>query len=149
MTLSGGVAHRVVDDSANGLAGNTLTAPPAGGQLSNVALFIDQNSEQLDSVAEVKFWGWGWGCARMGLRLASQKCCSCKKGNTMASVYLCLIVQAFHKVVRLWHCLVLTLTARERILSLLCLDCAGGVARGAGANASPFIGTCALLVPCT
>ena len=60
LTLAGGVAHRVVDDSANGLAANVLTAPPAaGGQLSNVALFIDQNSQQLDSVAEVKFWGWG------------------------------------------------------------------------------------------
>ena len=62
LTLSGGVAHRVVDDSANGLAGNTLTAPPAaGGQLANVALFIDQNSKQLESVAAVRFFGWGWG----------------------------------------------------------------------------------------
>ena len=69
LTLAGGVAHRVVDDSANGLAGSTLTAPPAGGQLSNVALFIDQNSQQLDSVAEVKFWGWGLGCVRTASRL--------------------------------------------------------------------------------
>ena len=59
LTLAGGAAHRVVDDAANGLAGNVLTAPPAGGQLGNVALFIDQNSQQLGSVAEVKFWGWG------------------------------------------------------------------------------------------
>ena len=67
VTLPGGAAHRLVDDAANGLASDVLTAPPAGGQLSNVALFIDQNSQQLDSLAEVKCWGWGCVLRSCGL----------------------------------------------------------------------------------
>lgn len=95
LTLAGGVAHRVVDDAANGLSSNVLTAPPAaGGQLSNVALFIDQNSQQLDSVAEVKFWGWGWGCAWLGLRLAYLKRCSCESSTPY---FKGLSVQAWHR----------------------------------------------------
>ncbi|KAK9821953.1 hypothetical protein WJX81_002224 [Elliptochloris bilobata] len=52
LPLKGGATHRLVDDAQNGLASNTLAAPPAAGPLTDAALFIDQNSQQLATVAE-------------------------------------------------------------------------------------------------
>ena len=56
LPTAGGATHRLVEDAQDGLASNVLTAAPASGQLTNVALFIDQNSQQLGTVAEVKWW---------------------------------------------------------------------------------------------
>ena len=57
---------RTVDDRANGLASNLLTAPPAA-PLTDAALFIDVNGQSLGKEAQTKFLGWlfggpfGWG----------------------------------------------------------------------------------------
>lgn len=56
LPTAGGATHRLVEDAQDGLASNVLTAAPANGQLTKVALFIDQNSQQLGTVAEVKWW---------------------------------------------------------------------------------------------
>lgn len=56
----GGVTARAVDDRANGLASNLLTAPPAA-PLTDAALFIDVNSQSLGKEAQTKFFGWLFG----------------------------------------------------------------------------------------
>ena len=49
--LSGGAAHRLVADAASGAASELITAPLTPAPLiNNVALFIDQNLQQLDGV---------------------------------------------------------------------------------------------------
>lgn len=74
LTTSGGVVARYVDEAASGAAADMLTEPPAG-ELTNVALFIDQAQQDLGAEAVTKFvavviggswgswggWGWGWG----------------------------------------------------------------------------------------
>lgn len=59
LPLAGGAAQRLVDDARNGLAAGVLDAPPAGGQLADAALFIDQSAQQLGPVAATKWGGWG------------------------------------------------------------------------------------------
>ena len=53
---AGGATQRLQDDVQNGLAAGVLSAPPADAQLTSVALFIDQNSQQLGPVAALKYW---------------------------------------------------------------------------------------------
>ena len=71
-----GAAARYLEDAANGVSAGALTAPPAG-QLSDVALFIDEFSQNLGASATTKGntiiieghgggwggggWGGGWG----------------------------------------------------------------------------------------
>ena len=59
LPLMGGATHRLVEDAQNGLAAGVLAAPPADGELTDAALFIDQSAGELGPVAAVK---WGWGC---------------------------------------------------------------------------------------
>ena len=59
LPLAGGAAQRLVDDARNGLASGVLDAPPAGTQLTDAALFINQNAQQLGPVAALK-WGGCW-----------------------------------------------------------------------------------------
>ena len=68
LQTSYGVTARYIDDAANGVSAGALTVPPAG-QLSDVALFIDEFSQNLGSSATTKQivigfgggWGGGWG----------------------------------------------------------------------------------------
>ncbi len=53
LKTSGGASHRLVDDAENGLAASVLTAPPAG-PLTDAALFIDQNAQQLKTTARAR-----------------------------------------------------------------------------------------------
>ena len=70
LPLAGGAASRLHNDARDGLtAGVLASAPAAGVKLANAALFVDQNSQQLGTVASVKWYGFGgpcpgfWGCA--------------------------------------------------------------------------------------
>ena len=76
LPTSYGVTARYIDDAANGVSAGALTAPPAG-QLSDVALFIDEFSQNLGSSATTKGvtiivgghgggWGGGWGSGGWG-----------------------------------------------------------------------------------
>ena len=64
LPTSYGVTARYIDDAANGVSAGALTAPPAG-QLTDVALFIDEFSQNLGSSATTKQivigFGGGWG----------------------------------------------------------------------------------------
>ncbi len=53
LKTSGGASHRLVDDAENGLAASVLTAPLAG-PLTDAALFIDQNAQQLKTTARAR-----------------------------------------------------------------------------------------------
>ncbi|KAK9821960.1 hypothetical protein WJX81_005226 [Elliptochloris bilobata] len=66
LQLAGGATHRLVDDAQSGLASGVLTAAPTSGQLTNAALFVDQNSQQLSTVAETKYGSWGGCCGGGG-----------------------------------------------------------------------------------
>lgn len=59
-----GVTARYIDDAANGVSNGALTAPPAGA-LTDVALFIDEFSQNLGTAATTKqisiSFGGGWG----------------------------------------------------------------------------------------
>ena len=57
LPTAGGVTARAVDDRANGLADNLLSAPPSA-PLTDAALFIDVNSQALGKEAQTKFFGW-------------------------------------------------------------------------------------------
>lgn len=58
------------DDAENGAAAGVLAAPPDG-ELTDVALFIDQNAQQLGGAGELKWvvLRGGWGCAPAWSRL--------------------------------------------------------------------------------
>ena len=62
LPTSGGAAERLISDSANGLASTVLASTPAGDQLTNVGLFIDQNSQMVGRTASTKYGGgYGYG----------------------------------------------------------------------------------------
>ena len=70
LPLAGGAASRLHSDVKDGLSAGVLASAPASGvKLANAALFVDQNSQQLGTVASVKWYGFGgpcpgfWGCA--------------------------------------------------------------------------------------
>ena len=63
LPLAGGAASRLHSDAQDGLSAGVLaSAPAAGVKLANAALFIDQNSQQLGTVASVKWYGFGGPC---------------------------------------------------------------------------------------
>ena len=79
LPTSGGVTARTVDDRANGLASNVLTAPPSA-PLTDAALFIDVNAQTLGKEAQTKFLGWlfggpwgGWCAPRRWLLACEQE----------------------------------------------------------------------------
>ena len=60
LPLAGGAAQRLVDDARNGLAAGVMESPPASGELTDAALFIDASTQQLGPVAALKWGGWGY-----------------------------------------------------------------------------------------
>jgi hypothetical protein len=55
---SGGAASAAVGQAAQGVGTPLATAVAAGGQLSDVVVFIDANSQALQKPAAAE-WGWG------------------------------------------------------------------------------------------
>lgn len=55
---AGGAASAAVGQAAQGLGTPLATAVAAGGKLSDVVVFIDQNSQALQKAAASE-WGWG------------------------------------------------------------------------------------------
>ncbi|EIE22626.1 hypothetical protein COCSUDRAFT_66316 [Coccomyxa subellipsoidea C-169] len=60
LRVSKGVVNELVAESAAG-SGQIIPVIQEGSVLTDVALFIDQNKDSLQPIAETKVWWWWWG----------------------------------------------------------------------------------------
>ena len=69
-----GVANEVVEESAT-QANYLQTAVQSGATLTDIALFVDANREELKPIAQTKtFWWWGPGWGSESQTLSSPLC---------------------------------------------------------------------------